>query len=61
MEKPDGTTDSGDLFWCSDCIDDEDMSKCDDCGGMFGRGEIEAGSRHGNVCNACHRYLTANG
>ena len=57
-EKTDGKTDAGGLFWCSECIDGEGMSLCADCGDMFDSGDIVNGSAHGNVCRACHNYLT---
>ena len=55
-DKPEGKVDSADAFWCSDCIDDEDMGICGDCGEMFPSSDMAQGSAHGNVCKKCHEY-----
>lgn len=58
-DKAEGTVDGDDAFWCSDCIDDEDMSICDDCKAMFPSSDMAQGSVHGNVCKKCHDYLVS--
>lgn len=54
----DGTADAGGLFYCSDCIDDENMSLCGDCGDMFPSSDMARSSAHGRVCRTCHNYLS---
>lgn len=55
-DKPEGKTDAGDYFYCTDCIDDEDMVACEDCGDMFSSGDLMPGSAYGRVCKPCHNY-----
>ena len=56
-DKSGGKTDAGEHFYCTDCIDEEDMVPCEDCGELFPSTDILKSSTYGKVCGACARYL----